>query len=300
MKTIIALLFVCIGYSAYAQSNLNDYKYIIVPKKFDSFKETNEFQTSTLIKYLFNGKGFNVVYDDALPSDLNTNRCLGLLVDFQDDSSLFTTKTIIILKDCNDNTVFTSMQGTSKEKQYKKAYTETIREAMRSFNGTDYAYNGKSEKNESVTVSFRNDVKKLDEDKVDEMSSIESAKVEENGGDLKIVSEEATETTQYYKDNSPVDSNIKKAEKETITFKKVELKKPNVDDIWYAQATNIGFQLVDSTPKVRMNLLKSSADNIFMGKTDTKNGIVFQKEGNWIFEYYENDKLIQEELNIKF
>ena len=171
---------------------------------------------------------------------------------------------------------------------------------MRSFNDTDYAYNGKSEKNEAVTVSFRNDVKKLDEDKVDEMSSKESVKVEENGVDSKIVSEEATESTQYYKDNSPVDSNIKKVEKETTTFKKVELKKLNVDDIWYAQATNVGFQLVDSTPKVRMYLLKSSSDTIFMGKTDTKNGIVYQKEGNWIFEYYENEKLVQEELNIKF
>tara|TARA_R110002126_G_scaffold242434_1_gene385615 strand:- start:324 stop:1226 length:903 start_codon:yes stop_codon:yes gene_type:complete len=300
LKTIIALLFVCIGYSAYAQTNLNDYKYIIVPKKFDSFKETNEFQTSTLIKYLFTGKGFNVVYDDALPNDLNSNRCLGLMTNLQDAGNLFTTKTSIVLKDCNNNIVFTSMEGTSKEKQFKAAYTEAIREAMRSFNDTDYAYNGKSEKNEAVTVSFRNDVKKLDEDKADEMSSKESVKVEENGVDSKIVSEEATESTQYYKDNSPVDSNIKKVEKETTTFKKVELKKLNVDDIWYAQATNIGFQLVDSTPKVRMYLLKSSSDTIFMGKTDTKNGIVYQKEGNWIFEYYENEKLVQEELNIKF
>tara|TARA_R110001592_G_scaffold61159_1_gene186311 strand:- start:2931 stop:3833 length:903 start_codon:yes stop_codon:yes gene_type:complete len=300
LKTIIALLFVCIGYSAYAQTNLNDYKYIIVPKKFDSFKETNEFQTSTLIKYLFTGKGFNVVYDDALPNDLNSNRCLGLMTYLQDAGNLFTTKTSIVLKDCNNNIVFTSMEGTSKEKQFKAAYTESIREAMRSFNDTDYAYNGKSEKNEAVTVSFRNDVKKLDEDKVDEMSSKESVKVEENGVDSKIVSEEATESTQYYKDNSPVDSNIKKVEKETTTFKKVELKKLNVDDIWYAQATNVGFQLVDSTPKVRMYLLKSSSDTIFMGKTDTKNGIVYQKEGNWIFEYYENEKLVQEELNIKF
>ncbi|WP_339657185.1 hypothetical protein [uncultured Maribacter sp.] len=299
MKTIIALLFVCIGYSANAQTNLNDYKYIIVPKKFDSFKETNEFQTSTLIKYILKGKGFNVVYDDALPSDLNSNRCLGLMVNLQDDSSLFTTKTIIVLKDCNDNTIFTSMQGTSKAKQFKEAYTESIREAMRSFNGIDYAYNEKSEKNETVTVSFRNDVKKLDKEKIDEISNVESAKVQEESNS-KIVSEEATDTTQYYKDNTPVDSNIKKEERETTTFKKVALKKLNVNDIWYAQATNVGFQLVDSTPKVRMNLLRSSADNIFLGKTDTKNGIVYQKEGSWIFEYYENDKLVQEELNIKF
>lgn len=300
MKNVIAILFICIGYTAYSQTVLNDYEYIIIPKKFESFKNTNEHQSSTLIKHLFNGKGFNAIYDDALPNELNSNRCLGLLAELQDDSSLFTTKTTIVLKDCNDKTVFTSMQGISKEKQYKEAYSEAIREAMRSFNGTNYAYNGKSKKNEPITVSFKNDVKELEGEKADKMASIESAKEEVKSKDSEIVTEVATETKQYYKDNTPVDSKIKKAEKEVPAFKKLEIKKSIAKDIWYAQATDNGFQLVDSTPKVRMNLLKSSADNVFMAKTDTKNGMVYKKDGSWIFEYYENDNLVQEELNIKF
>mgnify|MGYP003665840108 FL=1 len=300
MKTVIAILLTFIGFSTFAQTNLDDYKYIIVPKKFDAFKNMNEYQTSTLVKYLFTGKDFNAVYDDNLPEDLKFNRCLGLSADIQDDSSMFSTKTIINLIDCNDEIVFSSMQGISKEKQYKEAYNEAIREAMRSFNGMNYTYSGKSEKNEAITVDFRNDVKKLDASKADKIIQIEkTTEVVSSQKEPTVISKE-TEKTQYYKDNTPVESNIKKTEAEKPAFKRLEIKKPSAKDMWYAQATDNGFQLVDSTPKVRMNLLKSSADNVFMAKTDTKNGMVYQKEGNWIFEYYENDKLIQEELNIKF
>ncbi|APQ17933.1 hypothetical protein A9200_15265 [Maribacter hydrothermalis] len=286
--------------STFAQADLNDYKYIIVPKKFDAFRNVNEHQTSTLIKYLFAGKGFNAVYDDSLPEDLKLNRCLGVVASLQDDSSMFTTKTIVNLIDCNAKTVYSSMQGSSKEKEYKEAYNIAIRESMRSFNNIDYAYNGTSSKSEPITVSFKNDVKKLDESKVEKESEVEQVKADVQPSNNAVVVEEATESTQYYKNNAPVDSSIKKAEKETPAFKKLEINKSIVNDIWYAQATSNGFQLVDSTPKIRMNLLKSSTDNVFMAKTDAKNGMVYQKDGSWIFEYYENDKLIQEELNIKF
>ena len=306
MKTIIALLFTCIGFVAYSQTDLNNYKYIIVPKKFDAFKSDNAYQTSTLIKYLFTGKGFNVVYDDALPEELNSNRCLGLLADLEDDSSMFTTKNSIILKDCNDKEVYRTMQGVSKEKEYKAAYNETIREAMRSFNGMDYAYsgngngNGNKNKNETITVSFKNDVKNLKDSKTEKANKIESKEKETKTVKSSTINQVATESDQYYKNNQPVDSNIKKESDEKPAFKSLKPKKLNVEDILYAQATDNGFQLVDNTPKIRMKLLKSSSDNVFMAQSEAKNGMVYQKEGKWIFEYYDNGELVQEELNIKF
>ncbi|WP_324023632.1 hypothetical protein QSV08_12290 [Maribacter sp. BPC-D8] len=300
MKIVIALVFTFIGFSSFAQTNLDDYKYIIVPKKFDAFKNMNEHQTSTLVKHLFTGKGFVAVYDDQLPEDLKFNRCLGVMADLQDDSSLFSTKTIINLKDCNDKVVFSTMQGISKKKEYKASYSEAIRESMRSFNGMNYSYTAKEKKDEAVTVNFRNDVKKLDESKANKVLKAEKAAEEVNVKREPTVISEETEKTQYYKDITPVESNIKKTETQKPAFKSLEVKKPSPKEMLYAQATDNGYQLVDSSPKVRMNLLKSSADNVFMAKTDTKNGMVYQKEGNWIFEYYENDKLVQEELNIKF
>lgn len=300
LKIIIALLLTFIGVSAYSQTDLNDYKYIIVPKKLEPFKNANKYQTSTLIKYLFNSKGFNTIYDDQLPIDLNSNRCLGLFADLQDDSSMFTTKTIITLKDCNGNEVFKTMQGISKEKEYKAAYAESLRESMRSFNGTNYVYNGKREKNEPITVSFKNDIKTLDTSKTDKITPIESTTINLKTSDTSSVTEKATETNQYYKNTEPVVSNIKKTTQDKPAFKNLELKKLKVTDILYAQATDNGFQLVDSTPTIKMKLLKSSADNVFMAQTGVKNGIVYQNDGKWVFEYYENDQLIQEELNIKF
>jgi hypothetical protein len=300
LKTVIALVFTFIGFSSFAQTNLDDYKYIIVPKKFNAFKNMNEHQTSTLVKHLFTGKGFAAVYDDQLPEDLKFNRCLGLMAELQDDSSMFSTKTIINLKDCNDKIVFSTMQGISKEKEYKAAYNEAIRESMRSFNGMNYTYTPKDKKDEPVTVNFRNDVKKLDESKANKVLQAEKAAEEVNVKREPTIISEETEKTQYYKDNTPVESNIKKIEVQKPVSKSLALKKPSSKDIWYAQETENGYQLVDSSPKVRMNLLKSSADNVFMAKTDTKNGMVYQKDGTWVFEYYENDKLVQEELNIKF
>ncbi|WP_405380584.1 hypothetical protein [Maribacter sp. LLG6340-A2] len=303
MKTIFALLFTSLGISAYAQTNLNDYKYIVVPKKFETFKKANEHQTSTLVKYLFNGKGFNVVYDDALPLELRSNRCLGLMADLLDDSSMFTTKIMINLTDCNGVEVYKTMQGTSKEKEYKASYSEAIREAMRSFNSVDYAYTGGNMNDETITVNFRNDVKTVQEPKVNNDKEVQKAQKEivaKEPKKSKVIEQEATESAQLYKNNEPVTSTITKVEKEEPKFKKLQPNLSKIKDVLYAQSTENGYQLVDSTPKIRMKLLNSSAENVFMAQADDKNGMVYQKDGKWIFEYYQNNTLIQEELNIKF
>src|SRR5690606_40364685 len=118
MKNLFIALFFLGSFYGSTQEQLNEYKYIIVPKRFDDFKNENQYKTSTLIKYLFEQKGFNAVYDDALPPDLSQNRCLGLLANLKDDSNMFTTKVRIVLKDCNSKEVFITEEGTTKIKEY--------------------------------------------------------------------------------------------------------------------------------------------------------------------------------------
>ena len=276
---------------------MSDYKYIIVPKRFEDFKEVNQYQTSTLVKYLLSERGFNVVYDDALPPDLNSNRCLGLLASLNDDSSMFTTKTTIILKDCNGANVFTTREGKSKIKEYKGAYDESIREAMKSFNGIDYAYSENSVGDEKpLTLNFKNDVKSLKEKQISEKfepKGINTDKVERKSpkNQNPMVIQEATSENQSYKSLEPVASDVGSKKDDNV--------KTNAE-VWYAQEIPNGYQLVDSTPKIRMKLFKSSNDNMYMAQADAKSGMVYEKEGKWIFEYYENGSLVQEELNIKF
>ena len=68
----------------------------------------------------------------------------------------------------------------------------------------------------------------------------------------------------------------------------------------FAQPIANGYQLVDTTPKVILKMFRTSQADYFTANSDTKNGIVFKKNNEWIFEYYMNDQLISEKLNIKF
>ncbi len=72
------------------------------------------------------------------------------------------------------------------------------------------------------------------------------------------------------------------------------------NSVLYAQLSPNGYQLVDTTPKKVMTLLKTSQQDIFIADDGVTKGIVFRKNNEWFFEYYKDDKLVSLKLNIKF
>lgn len=68
--------------------------------------------------------------------------------------------------------------------------------------------------------------------------------------------------------------------------------------VLYAQPNANGYQLIDTTPKKVMSLLKTSLPDHYIA--EGANGIVFKKDGEWIFESYKDGKLLSQKLNIKF
>ena len=137
--------------SVFAQKNINNYKYIVVPNKFDFVNKVDQYQTSSLTKFLFNKHGFTAfLAGDDLPSDLAENRCLALTAVVESSSSMFATRNVIILKDCANKTVYSSKEGKSKLKEYKKAYHEAIRNAFKSIKKIDYTYIEKSSDVKSI------------------------------------------------------------------------------------------------------------------------------------------------------
>lgn len=114
--------------SAYSQKSLSDYAYVLVPQQFEFQKGKDQFQVNTLMRHLLNQAGFNPIYDVELE---NLPRCEGLFLDLDLEPSFVYTKIKIILRDCNYNVVYQSQEGISKEKEYKKAFHEAIREAFR-------------------------------------------------------------------------------------------------------------------------------------------------------------------------
>lgn len=268
------LLFSILLFSSYigmSQAELNNYKYLIVPTKFDAFKQENQYQTSTLIKFLLSENGFDVVYDNALPPDLMSDRCLGLLVGLVDDSSMFTTKLTLTLKDCLSREVFKTQEGSSKEKDFKMAYSEAIKGSIKSsLSGAGYAYSAKSS---GVPMVVNNTPK------VNESSAVQIA------SSPQLIQQKATPEEQSYINRTPVPSNITKA---------------NEVSVLYAQAISNGYQLVDSTPKIKYKMLKSSRTDVFLAEGDGHQGVVLKKGDTWYFEYYNGEQLMAQELSIKF
>lgn len=282
---------VLIGYTGVGQVDLNAYKYIIIPKTLGEFEKQNQYLTSTLLKHEFVKKGYDAVYEDAFPEDLFLNRCLGLTAVLKDDSTMFRTKVRIVLLDCKGQEVFNSIEGTNKIKEYKEAYKEAIILAMTSFDILNHSYKEKEARDEPLTISFKNDIKSLEQDNT-KQSTVSRPK-----NRSKLVQRTSTLDNQSYKSMEPVASNLKQASAE---LRDVVAPSEAAKEMLYAKAIPNGYELKDSTEQVQMKLLSSSTENVYIGQADGKSGMVSQKEGSWIFEYYLEGKLVQEQLYISF
>ncbi|WP_348799398.1 hypothetical protein [Flavobacterium adhaerens] len=70
--------------------------------------------------------------------------------------------------------------------------------------------------------------------------------------------------------------------------------------VLFAQPIKNGYQLVDSTPKVVMKAYKTSNPSMYQAIKGNIQGAMVLKDNQWFFEYYENDNLMSEKINVKF
>lgn len=239
------VLFFAMLYSgiSFAQS-INDYKYVVVPKKFEWLNEENKYNLNSLTKMIFDKQGFQTYYSsDKLPDELALDKCKALYGEVLNESGILRTNIVIVLKDCFGTVVFKSQEGRSKEKNYQKAYYEALREASQSVSQLNYKYSGKE---------------------------AAAAPVKAAPQPVPVAQQAATPVTV------------------------------NNDNQLFAQPIANGYQLVDNTPKVVLKIYKTSQQDSYTAVSEAKNGVVFKRGNDWIFEYYQNDKLVSEKLNIKF
>ena len=146
----------------FAQKNINSYKYILVPKQYEFQKSADQYQLNSLTKFLFERAGFTVLFtDESFPVDLSNNRCLALIASVNSASSLLSTKLVIDLSDCYNQVVFSTKEGRSKEKEYKTAYHEALREAFVDLENLKYAYDSTSSTDEKMGAKNKVEIEKL-------------------------------------------------------------------------------------------------------------------------------------------
>jgi hypothetical protein len=293
MKYFLYIFFLTLGYVAHAQAILNDYKYVIVPKQFEGFRSANQYQTSTMVKYYLVNEGFNAVYDDALPDELNSRRCLALVTSLERESSMFTTGVAIIFKDCEGKERYRTRTGSSKAKEYPAAYREAIAEAFESFKGFEYSYTPKETYQPPVVINFKDDVKELPPPAAAAVAAEEKAEEAFVKG-----SEQAGDKEGPMALSSPVE----RTESVTLEDAVADARDTQVapGKTLYAQQTETGYQLVDTAPSIQFYLEESSIPNLFIAERKGQHGVLFLNNGKWIFEYYEAGDRIQEIIAIKF
>lgn len=294
MKTkFLAIAILCfIGSSVYAQTNINNYKYVIVPDKYDFLKEKDQYQLNSLTHFLFNKYGFHAVLEGSdYPQDLMSNRCLALVSDVVKGAGMFKTKLNIVLKDCNSTVVFTSKEGESREKDFKTSYNLALRDAFKSIETLYYKYKpsenitslstiNQPQANTEVTQEIqqlKKEIQNLKKQKEAEVAVVEKPK--------KIGAPKVVKQIQQPK----VD--VKKDIKETPVVQ-------GVSNVLYAQAIDNGFQLVDSAPKVLYRIKNTNLKDVFI--VEGESAIIYKNGTDWVIEYYSGVTLKQEALNIKF
>ena len=287
MKTkLIFYVLICFFVnSIFSQSNLNNYKYVIVPKKFDFLKEENQFRLNGLAKFLFEKYGFESIMEgEGYPEDMVANRCLALKSDVIKDSGLFKTKLNIVLKDCNDRVVYTSQVGESREKEFAKAYNDAMRNAFESFESVNYSYSP-----DTSVVATTTSVEPKAETKA-VTKEIEALKAE-----IQSLKEEKQAKPTEIKQDVPEVVAVKKP---VVTKKQVTEVQEVSKSMLYAQAIENGFQLVDSSPKVIYKIVETGVNNVFL--VEGISAIIYKEGNEWVIEQLAGSTPIKETLDIKF
>ena len=264
MKKYSILLLLFVMSCSYAQEIIQ-YKYALIPSKFDFLKEADQYQLNSLTKFLMEKQGFVAFLDsdDNMPEEMMVSNCSKVFVEVTSNGNFLATKLTVILKDCKGKILFTSQEGKSKIKDYKKAYHEALRNAFGSFNTLHYVY--APLKSESGAVAVK---------------TVHKADIVAPAITVPVVTAAVATTNE-----------VKTVQAQPTL---------NASELLFAQPITNGYQLIDSSPKVVMKIYNTSAKNTYTAVKGSTQGVFILKDNEWFFEYYQDDKLISEKVNVKF
>jgi hypothetical protein len=306
MKAKAVILLMTLLGALQVKAQLNEYKYIIIPKTLAEFNKPNKYQTSTLLKHLFTTNGFTAVYEDQMPEELVDNRCMGLKADLDDSSNLFTIKGALVLKDCRDQEVFRGAEGKTKEKDFKLGYREVIQESFATIMALNYTYeptNAKQAKEgkNPPTLNFKGDVKNFSGEAVATTAAATPTVANAVGSEKAVLEkhqapmakQKATLEEQSY------EQPLKEAgELKNVPTQVAEVKLAG--KTLYAQPIEGGYQLVDNTPKIVCKLTETSLPDVYLAQGEGVSGMVRKVDGQWVMEYQKDGKTHKEVMKIKF
>ncbi|MBJ2175032.1 hypothetical protein JBL43_12340 [Aureibaculum sp. A20] len=304
LSSLFIIVAIFISNTIIGQS-LDDYKYVIIPAKYDFQKTDDQYQLNSLTKFLFEKEGFITQFDNLeMSSEIAKNPCDVLTARVNNTSNMFTTKMVIELINCKNQKVLITEEGKSKEKEYKKGYQEALRQAFESITAQNYNHANADKSQTSIAKSEIENAKNAAmeaaadavEEAVQEVEIIESTEVEipeeiqvaEVEEEIVEIEETLMETTS----TSGFINNFKDLDQKGSLLGMPTAKK------LYAQENRMGYNLVDSEPKIVFQLLKSGKEGVYYIKD--RSGTFFKEGDKWYAEFYHGGHLIKGEYDVKW
>lgn len=280
---ILLSLFFVFSTETFSQENVNNYKYVIIPKRYEFLKSDDQYQLNSLTKFLFNKYGFTAFMEDEdFPEDLRNNRCLALYANVFEHKAFLKTRLQIDLKDCSKKLIHSSKIGESRVKEFEKVFNLALRDAFETFQYLSYKYEPSQEilnkalpKTEVTNTNEQVEIERLKQE-------LEVLKEEQKLVEVEKIAAEKIVTPIELKDNDTI----------------ISQQENKILEIFYAQPIDNGFQIVDMTPKKVMVLYYSGVVNTFIVKD--RNAIVYKKGNDWVLAENDGKSLKSEVLNIKF
>jgi hypothetical protein len=281
---VILSLVTIAGYSQTSQNTINNYKYVLVPQHFEFLKSDDQYSLNSTTRSLLEQKGFTVYWvSDALPPSLAANRCAALVADVSQRKAMFTTNLTLQLKDCAGNVIFKGKEGHSREKEFYVAYDEALKDAFTSLNATPYKYDS--------TLAANTQPQQTQPQQTQTPQS-QPQQTQTPQSQPQQTASQQSQTQQTASQQSASQQTLSPAIPAAGAVIGV--------GTLYAQPIPNGYQLVDLTPKKILTLLKTTQPDFYLAQAGAVNGIVFKKDGQWLFDYYKDDRLISQKLEVKF
>ncbi|SHG05036.1 hypothetical protein SAMN05444483_104231 [Salegentibacter echinorum] len=282
MKKGFSILLFFMGLGLMPAQNINDYKYVIVPDTYEFSKEEDQYQLNSLTQFLFEKYGFEAyMKSEEKPQDLQDDICKGLKANVIEDSGLFVTKLRVQLEDCRGNMVFESDEGRSREKDYKKAYHEALRDAFKTVAALDYNY---TPAEVAAAAPQANNPKPSSVEEAEVSSSVpeeEPGEEDKNATPAEVVVQNPTNSKEFREKQ--------RGNNEAVLADIIMLKKDNQE--FTLKKNSNGYALFQKNGTEPIAVLVSSSDkNSFIYKSLTRQGVArFNSAGNLIVEYLNNE-----------
>ena len=264
-NAIFAILFFLIVQFAGSAQELEAYKYVRVPEKFEFLNEENDYQLNALTEFLFEKYGFEALYKEPRPAGVTD--CEVLQGDIRNDSNWFRTRLYMSLTDCHRKKVFTSEIGVSREKNYKTAYHEALREAFKSLERVGFSPVPKEVIVDPVVSA--EEIEKVEKDTSEAISKIKEVIV-----DPVVPSEEIEGLEEDEHTNEPASEE---------NFRRFT----NGNSVYHLKDTPAGYDLFKTgeTEKFATLVKSGSGKNFLYSSKNVRGNAFFDTQGNLVVEY---------------